>query len=480
MNNHALTMIQHMARRSGTLLTDQHLKVLDFAHEYYAMNRVGPLYPNIQRATGSSKEDIRALFPYGLNSVFTWVGIPVHTPEHPCKPMASVEVEDYREVYLDHNATTYLRPEVRDFLVDLYANGTGYGNPSSSTGPGARSHEIVRKARAQVAKCLAVEPHEIIFVGCGTEANNLAIKGVAFGHLGRPAHVVTSKIEHPSVLETMQFLEELGFDVTYIDCDEGGRLRPADVEAAIQDNTILVSLMAVNNEIGTINPIGEIGRICEAAGVPLMSDCVQAFGKIPLRPKRDGISMASFSGHKIYAPKGIAALYIDDSISLTPLLHGGGQEGGIRSGTENVDLIAAFGQAAELIHREREPENKRLRELQQYFLTKLREVEPECTVNGSTDDRIPHNLSIGFPGVDSGSLLLSLNEIGIYISSGSACHAGSEEASHVLSAMGADTENFGSIRFSFGLQTAREDLDYLFRYLGEILERLRGESEVYS
>jgi cysteine desulfurase len=317
-----------------------------------------------------------------------------------------------------------------------------------------------------------VNPAEIIFTGCGSEANNLALKGIAFQHLEKKGHIISSKVEHPSILRTLDFLQKIGFEVTYLDVNEEGRVLPQAVQAHLRKNTILVALMAANNEIGVINPVGEIGRICQKAGVPLMVDAIQAFGKIPLAPKEMGISILTMSGHKIYAPKGVGAVYIDEGISLIPLIHGGGQEFGLRSGTENVSSILAFGQAAKLSHREMVQENKRLFDLRKFFLSELRQIVPNFVVNGSLQDRLANNLNIGFPHVDSGSLLLSLNQIGIYVSAGSACSAGSREASHVIKALGIDTNHYGIIRFSFGLQTSEEDLEYLFRYLPKILSQL--------
>jgi len=231
--------------------------------------------------------------------------------------------------------------------------------------------------------------------------------------------------------------------------------------------------MHANNEVGTIQPIEEIGRIATEKGILFHSDAAQSCGKIEINVDKQNVHLLTIAGHKIYAPKGIGALYIDSNISLVPLIHGGGQENGWRSGTESVDHIIAFGKAAELIHKERTSEQKRLTELRYYFLDRLKEIEPQAVINGSLEQRVPNNLNIGFPDIDSGSLLLSLNAIGVYVSSGSACHAGGTEASHVIKAIGLDTEKYGTIRFSFGLRTTQEDLDYLFKYLGEILEKLK-------
>ena len=476
MDNLTLTQVHNWSRRTGTVLTERHYDLLAYVHGFHEAHRVGPLYPNLKRHRGASKEEISNLFPHGLNSLYMWVGIPIINPASGCKPMAHIAVENYQEVYLDHNATTYVRDEVRDLLVEHFRDPREFGNASSSTTLGYRAHHLIQEARQRIATCLAVDPTEIVFTGCGSEANNHAIKGVALKHLRRGGHLITSKVEHSSVLETVEYLEGLGFAATYLEVGSGGRVAPEDVAAALRDDTILVAIMAVNNEIGVINPIAEIGAICKNAGVPFLVDAVQGFGKIPLLPREMGIDMLSMSGHKIYAPKGVAAMYIAGDLELDPLIHGGAQENGRRAGTENVAYISALGLASKLIHDEREAEHERLSKLRDYFLQRLGEIDPDHIVNGTLEDRVAHNLNIGFPGIDSGAMLLSLNQMGVYVSSGSACHAGATEASHVIQALGVDTERYGTIRFSFGQRTNREQLDYLFAYLGEVLEVLREDA----
>ncbi len=472
MNNLLKTMVNRMSKMTDTVLTDQHFAVLDYAQMYYEQHKVGPLYQNIKKSTGVTREEIDRMFPHGLNSVYTWVGIPIHAADDPCKPVADVAVPDFRYVYLDYNATTPLRPEIVASLVSHIEAPRSFGNPSSSTTLGKKAYDLVYQARTELAACLKAKPEEIIFTGCGSEANNMALKGIAFQHLADKGHIISTVVEHPSILRTLDFLQQIGFEVTCLPVDKEGRVQPESVQANLRPNTILVSVMAANNEIGVINPLGEIGRICQAAGVPFMVDAIQAFGKIPLAPKELGISLMAMSGHKIYAPKGVGALYKDKSLTLPPLIHGGGQEFGLRAGTENVSAIMAFGKAAALAQREMAQEHRRLSELQEFFLTELRRVAPGFIVNGSLTDRLPNNLSIGFPGVDSGSVLLSLNQIGVYVSAGSACSAGSKDASHVMKALGVNTDYYGIVRFSFGLQTSLEDLEYLFKYLPEILKQL--------
>ncbi len=463
-----------MSRRTGTELTRRHFEILEFANEYYYKHRVGPLFNILKNKLGVERNELELLFPNGLFSVYSWIGIPIHDPNHICKPIATVEVPDFREVYFDHNGTTYIRDEVKKILGDYYKGEYGYGNPSSSTKPGKEAYERIFEARAQVAKTLSVVSPEIIFTGSGSEANNMAIKGIALKHLGKRKHIVSSKTEHPSVLHTLAWLENLGFDITLLDVNKDGAVSAKDVAAAIRRNTILVCIMAINNEIGMINPIEAIGEICQNSKVPFMVDGIQAYGKIPLNPKKLGIDLLSVSAHKIYAPKGIGALFVDERIELEPLIHGGEQEFERRAGTENVGFILAFGKAAALMHKEREKEHSRLKKISKLFIKKLEQHVPGYIINGSLENRLPNNLNIGFPNVDSGALLLSLNQIGIYVSSGSACSSGSHEESHVIRALGVDVENYGSIRFSFGLRTTEDDIEYLFNYLPQILEQLRN------
>ncbi len=476
LNNYIKTFINQMARRTGTELKDMHLRILEFAYTYYEKNRVGPLFRNIERYTGATREDIERIFPHGLNSVYTWVGIPIQSADEICKPMADIKVEAFREVYFDHNATTYIRKEVQKTLREYHSEPQKFGNPSSSTFLGKKAFDSIMQARREVAACINVKPNEITFTGSGSEANNHAIKGIAFKYSDTKGHIITSQVEHPSVLESVQFLGMFGFKVTFLDVDKNGLISVDAVKKALRSDTILVAIMAVNNEIGTINPITEIGRICRLAEVPFMVDAVQAFGKIDLHPKEMGISLMSVSGHKIYAPKGIGALYVDEMISLVPLIHGGGQEFNRRAGTENVGHIVGFGKAAKLACSEMKSEMKRLTDLRDYFLKKLRKTIPGHIINGSMEQRLPTNLNIGFPGVDSGALLISLNKIGVYVSGGSACSSGSKEASYIIKALGVDTNRYGTIRFSFGLRSTREDVDYLFKYLPGIIEQIQDQS----
>ena len=283
--------------------------MLEYAWDYYRERRVGPLYTNISRNTGVDRKALETIFPNGLVSIYTWVGIPILTTSSGCKPMTVIEVENPREVYLDHNATTPILPEVADALSDFFQDQRSFGNPSSSYVLASMAYDVVHRARKRVARCLAVEPAEIYFTGSGSEANNLAIKGTAARKGG--GHIVTTNVEHASVLASLDYLESKGFSVTRLPVGRNGSLNPAQVADALRDDTILVSIMAANNEIGTMYPIAEIGAICRAREVPFHVDAIQAFGKIHLDPKKWGVGMLTMSGHKIGAPKGAGAIFVD-------------------------------------------------------------------------------------------------------------------------------------------------------------------------
>lgn len=305
---HALARMRchRMAKATGTQLTPEHLTVLEYAWDYYRTRRVGPLYTNMNRNTGVDRETIEDIFPNGLTSVYTWVGIPIQTTKKGCKPMALLEVENPREVYFDSNATTPVRSEVVDAITDFFRDTRSFGNPSSSYGLGGLAYDVIDRARRRIAKCLRAEPARIFFTGSGTEANNLAIQGIANRHAS--GHIISTNVEHPSVLNTLRALESKGFDVTYLPVASDGRLSADAVARAIRPDTVLVSIMAANNEIGTIYPIAEIGAVCRARKVPFHVDAVQAFGKVRIFPGEWGIDILTLSGHKIYAPKGVGAL----------------------------------------------------------------------------------------------------------------------------------------------------------------------------
>lgn len=476
LSNYIKTFMNQMSRRTGVTLTEAHRKILTFAHTHYETHGVPPLYTAIQKATGTDRPTLERLFPHGIASVYAWCGIPVKQGEDGCKPVAEVTGEQGRALFLDHNATTPPRAEIRDLMARYYSGEMGFGNPSSSSPEGKAAFDLVMNARKDIAGLIDAQPHNIIFTGSGSEANNLAIKGIACRYMDSPAkgHIITTEIEHPSVIESVHFLGMLGFDISFIPPKKDGTIDPSAIMEALRSDTILVCAMAANNEIGTITPIRKIGALLKMAEVPFMVDAVQAFGRLPLSPKEMGVTLMSFSGHKIYGPKGIGALYVDDSVDLVPVIHGGGQELGRRAGTENVGHIIALAKAAQLAHHEMDEEWDRLTRLNAYFLDRLHASVTGCVVNGSLTARIPHNLSIGFPGVDAGALLLSLANAGIAVSSGSACHSGSREVSHVLHAIQADSTRYGTLRFGLGRSTTREDIDYLFSLLPEMVRQLQG------
>lgn len=474
---HALAKMrcQQMAKATGTQLSPRHLTVLDYAWNYYRERRVGPLYTNIGRNTGVMREEIEDIFPNGLTSVYAWVGIPIQTTSKGCKPIALIEVDNPREVYLDNNATTPIRKEVSDALITFFRDTRSFGNPSSPYGIGGLAYDVVHRARRRIAKCLKVEANELYFTGSGTEANNLAIRGIANRVTG--GHIISTNVEHPSVIDTLEVLQQRGYDVTFLPVAPDGTLSVEQVEKAIRPDTILVSIMAANNEIGTIYPTAEIGAVCKEHEIPFHVDAIQAFGKYRLSPKEMNVDMMTFSGHKICAPKGVGAIWVNPAIDLVSQIDGGGQERGLRSGTENVAGILAFGLAAKLSRKEIEEENTRFAYLRQRFLKRLKETVPDAIINGTMENRLPHNLSIAIPGVDSGSILLSLDQIGVYVSAGSACSAGDDTISHVLQAIGVDNDRYGTVRFSFGRDTTKEDIDYLFEHLPKVLGNLSAEPD---
>jgi cysteine desulfurase len=454
-----------MAKATGTVLTEKHLEVLEFAWEYYRERRVGPLFNNIKRFTGVTRAELDTMFPNGLISLYTWVGIPVQGTGGGCKPMAFLEVDNPREVYLDNNATTPIRPEVTDALVAFFRDERSFGNPSSSYNIGSIAYETMDLARKRIAACLGVEANEIYFTGSGTEANNIAIKGIVDRHDG--GHIISTEVEHPAVLETLRFLEKKGYAVTYLPVQHDGTIDTEAVERAIRPDTILVCIMVAKNAMGLQPPP------VPWTGIPThVYREIRPFGKIPIAPKEAGIDVLSLSGHKLYAPKGTGALFIDKRTEITSTVHGGGQEMGFRSGTENVAGIMALGLAAKLAHAEMDKAAEKMLSLRGHFLDRLKRTVPSAVINGTLSDRLPNNISVGFPHVDSGSLLLSFNQIGVYVSAGSACSAGDDGVSHVLDAIKLDSNRYGTIRFSFGRDTGVEDIDYVFEHLPSILTTL--------
>jgi len=384
-------------------------------------------------------------------------------------------------IYLDHAATTYVKPEVFEAMKPYFVE--EYGNASSIYSIGRSNRKAVEDARATVAKCLgASEPGEIYFTGSGTEADNWAIKGAVYAARKKGGkHIITSAIEHPAVLETCKYLKKEGYDVTFVPVNSEGLVDPADVEKAIRPDTVIVSIMYANNEIGTIQPIKDIGEITRKHGVLFHCDAVQAAGSIPIDVQDLGVDLLSISGHKFYGPKGIGALYVRKGVRLENLIHGGHQERGKRAGTENVAYIVGMAKALELAVANMDQYAEKIRRLRDKALDQIMSRIPYVRLNGSREHRLPGNLNLSFEFIEGESLLLLLDMKGIKASSGSACTSGSLDPSHVLLAIGLPHEiAHGSLRLSFGEDNTEEDVDYLVDCLVEIVDRLRSMSPLYE
>ncbi|MGD8396525.1 MAG: IscS subfamily cysteine desulfurase, partial [Candidatus Eiseniibacteriota bacterium] len=375
-----------------------------------------------------------------------------------------------RRIDLDQNATTAVATAVREAMLPYLAD--AHGNPSSIHGTGREAREAIERARRQVARLVGARPRRILFTGGGSEADNLALKGVAFAYREHGRHLVTSAVEHPAILATCAFLETLGYDVTYLDVDCHGRVDPAALEAALTDDTLLVSIMLANNEVGTIQPIAELAAIARAAGVLFHTDAVQAIGKIPVDVEALGVDLLTLSGHKIHGPKGVGALYMRKGVVLTPLVHGGQQERGLRAGTENVPAIVGLGKAAELAARAVD-QAPRIAALRDRLEAGIRELVPEARLNGHPQARLPNTLNLTLPGLRGESLVVALDQHGIALSSGSACKSGSPKPTHVLIAMGvSEADAHCSVRLSLSAATTDEDVDATVAALGEVLREM--------
>ncbi len=385
-----------------------------------------------------------------------------------------------RRVYMDNNATTRTREEVVRAMLPYF--GEIYGNASSIHGFGRAARVAVNDARSEVAGLLgAASIEEIVFTSGGTEADNFAIKGAANALKSKGNHIITSAVEHHAVLNSCKALEKEGYKVTYAGVDEYGIIKLDELKAAITDKTILITVMHANNEVGTIEPIEEIGAIAKEKGIYFHTDAVQAAGKLPLDLKKMSIDLLSLSGHKLYGPKGIGALYIRKGTKITPQMHGGHHEMGKRAGTENVPGIIGLGKACELAGKELEQESKKLTELRDYFYKGITAKIGEVRLNGHPEKRLPNTLNVGFKYLEGESIILNLDMEGVAVSTGSACTSGSLEPSHVLTAMGVDpAETQGSVRFSLGRDNTKEDIDYVLSVLPPIIKRLRDMSPLYE
>lgn len=386
-----------------------------------------------------------------------------------------------RRVYLDYSATTPVKEEVLKEMIPYFTE--NFGNPSSLYTIGLEAKAAVEKARGQVAKLINANENEVYFTGCGSEADNWTLFGVAnaMKAKGKGNHIITSRIEHHAILHSCQFLEKNGFEVTYLDCEKDGTITPESLEAAIREDTILVSVMFVNNEIGTVEPVAKLAEVAHKHGIIFHTDAVQALGNVHIDVKALGIDMMSMSGHKIYGPKGVGALYMRKGIRIPNYLHGGAQEMGKRAGTENLAGIVGFGKAAELAMNNLDKHIAHCSELRNYLIEQIKKNIPDVVVNGNMEHRHPGNANVTFEYIEGESILLLLDHFGIAVSTGSACSSKSLEPSHVLTAIGVPDEMIhGTIRFTVGDFTTKDDIDYVIDCLVKVVSRLREISSVNS
>lgn len=375
-----------------------------------------------------------------------------------------------RQIYMDHSSTTPVDAAVMEAMLPYFSE--KFGNPSSIYSLGREARKAMEEARNKVADLIGAKKEEIIFTGSGTESNNLAIKGSVYRNRKKGDHIITSSIEHHAVLNTCKYLESQGFKVTYLPVSKDGLVNPADVEAAITPKTILITIMHANHEIGTIQPIEEIGKLAKEKNIPFHTDAAQTAGNLPLNVDTLGVSLLSMSAHKLYGPKGVGALYIRKGTGLEPLLHGGGHERDIRSGTENVPGIVGFGKAAQLA-KERLPEAAKITRLRDSLIKGVLEIK-DAFLNGHPVKRLPNNVNVRFSFIEGESMILNLDMKGVAASTGSACSSKSLEPSHILLATGLKHEEaHGSLRFTLGRGNTQEDVDYVVSVLPEIVNKLR-------
>lgn len=382
-------------------------------------------------------------------------------------------------IYLDNAATTAVKPEVFEAIKPYFME--WYSNPSSVYGFAGKCKNDVESARAQVADLIDAKSQELYFTAGGSESDNWAIKGIAEAYRDKGNHIITTKIEHHAVLHTCEYLEKHGFEVTYLDVDEAGLIRLEELEKAIRPTTILISVMTANNEIGTIQPIKEIGEIAKKHGVLFHTDAVQAFGHIPISVADMNVDLLSASAHKINGPKGVGILYVRNGIKLGAFIHGGAQERHRRAGTHNAPGIIGMGVAAKLAKETMNARMEKEKELRDYLIQKIEETIPYAKLNGSRTSRLPNNVNFSFRFIEGESLLIMLDQKGICGSSGSACTSGSLDPSHVLLAIGLPHEiAHGSLRLTLSEDNTREEMDYVTEQLAMIVERLRGMSPLYE
>ncbi len=374
--------------------------------------------------------------------------------------------------YFDNAATTRVKKEVLEEMLPYFNE--KYGNPSSLYSIGRVSKKAIEEARKKVANFINANPNEIFFTGCGSESDNTIIKGIAYANQKRGKHIITSQIEHPAVLHTCQMLEKQGFEVTYLKVSKDGFISIEDLRNSIRNDTILITIMFANNEIGTIQPVEMVSKIARMYNIVFHTDAVQACGNLPIDVKRMGIDALSLSGHKLYAPKGIGALYVRNGIEFEKFMDGGHQEKNKRAGTENVAGIVGLGKACELAQVHLKEHRQHLKELRDYFIAQVEQKIEGAVLNGSKENRLPGNANFSFPAIDGEALLLNLDAKGICASAGSACTSGSSAPSHVLSSIGVSKELAqGSLRVTFGEDNTKEDVNYLIESLCEIIPKLK-------
>lgn len=381
--------------------------------------------------------------------------------------------------YFDNAATTRTDDEVLKEMLPYFSQ--SYGNPSSIYKIGRENRKAVEEAREKVAKAINAEPNEIYFTAGGSESDNTAIRGIAYAYKQRGNHIITSKIEHPAVLETCKQLEKEGFEVSYIGVDEKGIVNLEELKNSIKETTTLITIMFANNEIGTIEPIKEIGKIAKENNIIFHTDAVQAMGSVKIDVKEMNIDSLSLSGHKFYGPKGIGALYVKKSVRFQKFVNGGHQEKNKRAGTENVPGIVGLGKAIEVAYSNLEEHNKKIKELRDYYVEEVKKRIPYIKINGDMENRLPGNSNISFRFIEGEGLLLNLDLKAICASSGSACTSGSLDPSHVLLAIGLPHEiAHGSLRITIGKYNTKEEVDYLLNNLEEIVSRLRNMSPLWE
>ncbi len=380
-----------------------------------------------------------------------------------------------KPIYMDHSATTPVAPEVLAAMLPYFSD--KFGNASSLHGFGREAKEALEESRQKLARLLNADPEEIVFTSGGTESDNIALRGIAYKNRNSGRHIITSQIEHPAILETCRSLEQEGFSVTYLPVNREGLVDLSELERAIRPDTILISIMHANNEVGTIQPLEEIGSLAAERDIYLHTDAVQTVGKIPVDVEAMGADLLSLSAHKLYGPKGVGALYIRRGTKIQSLATGGGHEMGLRSGTENVPGIVGLARAADLAREEMAAEGQRLTELRDRLAALVLQRVKEAWINGSMEKRLPGSLNFGFSYVEGESLLLYLDSKGVAVSTGSACSSHKLEPSHVLLALGLKPEEcHGSLRITMGRSNSQEDADYVAECIAEAVERFRGIS----